>query len=365
MYRLAISSLLMIGLGVVASSAQEKIDPPKKAEPITKKEIPIGVGQTKGGVRIPLPGEVDIHFLNGSTVRMVIQSERLEVATAYGKLSVPVTDVRAIEFGLHFAEGIEAKIDAAVRSLGSSDFRERQRGADLLVELGPFSYPAALEASRVKDAEIGPRGKEIVKKLQANHPKKDLKIAVEDKVITKSFTIMGRILTPSLKATTEYFGDIELKLAKMRTMRAISALGLDAEIALDASKYANPGQWMETSFVVDGRTAVSITAKGLIDIWPQQGGQYVSGPNGFNATRGGGMPGGGGFGMRKIGAVNQNQHCGLLLGKIGEDGDIFIIGERFEATPETEGKLYLHIGPSQYNNSQSAGTYDVKITRKD
>ena len=114
-------------------------------------------------------------------------------------------------------------------------------------------------------------------------------------------------------------------------------------------------------YQVDGRTAISITAKGMIDVWPQQGGQFMSGPNGLNATRGGGMafmPG------RKIGGpVNQNQHCGLLLGKIGEHGEVFVVGERYEGTPEAEGTLFLHIGPSQWN-AQSNGTYEVKISRK-
>ena len=32
--------------------------------------------------------------------------------------------------------------------------------------------------------------------------------------------------------------------------------------------------------------------------------------------------------------------------------------------PEGEGKLFLHIGPSQWN-AQCIGTYDVKIARKD
>ncbi len=34
-----------------------------------------------------IPGEVDVHFFNGSTVRMIIHSEKLEIATLYGKLA--------------------------------------------------------------------------------------------------------------------------------------------------------------------------------------------------------------------------------------------------------------------------------------
>jgi hypothetical protein len=55
---------------------------------------------------------------------------------------------------------------------------------------------------------------------------------------------------------------------------------------------------------------------------------------------------------------------GALLGKIGENGEPFVVGERYEATPEKEGTLFLQIAPSPWQ-CPSAGTYDVKITRKE
>lgn len=356
MIRLAIPSFLIVSLAYVATAAQE----PKVGEKDDKKP-PIVLRKSKD----PIPGEVDIHFLNGSTVRMIVQSEKLDINTQYGKLAVPIKDVRGIEFGLHFPEGVETRIEAAVRGLGSSDYREREKASQTLIDLGPYSYPAVLEASRDKDTEISQRAKELSKKLQANHPKKDLKTMVEDRVVTKNFTIVGRIMTTSIKSKTEYFGDVELTLAKMRTLRSVSGAGIDTDIALDASKYANQGQWMDTGFQCDGRTTILVTAKGFIDVWPQQNGQYISNPNGFQATQRGGPMAGAFFGNRKIGGmINNNAHCGMLLGKIGENGEPFIIGERYEGTPEGEGPLMLHIGPSQWN-VPSAGNFDVKIVRKE
>ncbi|HZZ80388.1 MAG TPA: hypothetical protein VFE62_17930 [Gemmataceae bacterium] len=360
MYRLALSALFVLGLFVTGTTAQFKDKDVKdgfKGEP--KKTVST---YPKVKARAVIPGEVDINFLNGSTVRMIIQSEKLEIATTYGKLSVPVKDVRAVEFGLHFPEGMEGKIEAAVKGLGSGDYRTREKAGAELVDLGPFSYPAIVEATHSTEPEIAQRAKELAKKMQASFPKKDLKTTVDDKIVTKAFTIVGRIQTPTVKAKTEYFGDIELGLAKMRTLRAVGGTGLDMEFAIDASKYANHGQWMDTGYQVDGRTAIQITAKGLIDIWPQQGGQYLSNPNGWQATQRGGMMPAMGLG-RKIGMVNQQQHSGMLLGKIGEDGEIFVVGERYDGTPDHEGKLMLHIGPSQWGGS--AGTYDVKIVRKE
>jgi len=369
MSRLVIAALFVFGLLIVNGSAQDVKDGKAKSDGKGK----VTEAPAKKGIKLPtgLPGEVDIHFLNGSTVRMIIHSDQLEIATAYGKLAVPVKDVRAIEFGLHFPEGVEGKIETAIKKLGSSDYRERETATKDLIELAPFSYPAILDASRTKELETAQRAKELVKKLQAVHPKKDLKTGVDDKIVTKNFTIVGRILTTSIKTKTEYFGEVELGLAKMRTLRAVGTVGLDSDVVIDAAKYAAQGQWMDTGFVVDGRSQITINAKGIIDVWPQQGGSYLAGPNGWQYTqRGGGFPGGGGMGQpfylagKKITAVNQNQHCGMLIARIGEDGEMFVVGERYEGTPESEGKLYLTIGPSQWN-SPSSGTFDVKIARKE
>ncbi|MSQ96727.1 MAG: hypothetical protein EXR98_19535 [Gemmataceae bacterium] len=316
----------------------------------------------KGNVEPAIPGDCEIYFLNGSKVRMIVQSETLDVATAYGKLSIPVKDIRAIEFGLHLAEGVEAKIEQAVKGLGSSDYRERDKSDKLLIELGPFSYPATLEASRGKEIEVANRAKEIVKKLQAKHPKKDLKTSVDDRIVTQHFTIVGRILTTTIKSKTEYFGDVELTLAKMRSLRAVGLASTETDVVIDSSKYANAGQWLDAGFMADGRSTIQITATGMIDVWPQQGGQMMSGPQGLQATQNGqrGIMGG----ARKIGAnINNQVHCGMLLGKWGEDGEMFMIGERYDGTPDHEGKLFLHIGPSRWN-AQCAGSFDVKITVK-
>ncbi len=358
MRRLLTIAVLCTGLFAAALIAQEQL-PQKKA------------GDTPAKAAEPIPGDIEVNFLNGSIVRMIVLSDKLEVDTLYGKLTVPIKDVRGVEFGLHYPEGMQEKIDIAVKKLASGDYREREKSTASLLEMGPYSYPAVVDATRSKEVETARRAKEIMTKMQAKHPKKDLKTSSEDKVITQSFTIVGKIMTPTIKAKTEYFGEVTLHLAKMRTMKAVAAPGVDMDVVVDASKYANQGQWMDTNFAVDGKSALVITAKGLVDQWPQQPGNYMCGPGGMQAGRvnfggfgggGGGMPAIAG-GRRIIGPINNNQYGGMLIAKIGEDGEMFMIGDRYEATPENEGKLYLHIGPSPWG-CQSGGNYDVKIMRK-
>jgi hypothetical protein len=299
--------------------------------------------------------EVDIHFLNGTTVRAFVQSETVEIVTPYGKLAVPLKEVRAIEFGAHLPAGHAEKIESAVKRLGSGDFKEREKAAAALMELGPHSYAAAVGATRSKDAETSRRAKDVVAKMQAKFPRKDLKVVVDDRILTPTFPIVGRIVTSSFKAKAEYFGDLELNIADMRNLRGIGFASLDVDVSVDASKYGNRNrEWMATTFEVDGRTAIDITAKGMIDLAPENQGEIMCGPAGYRA--------GPGFGKKGFGGMKGVQ--GTLLGRIGETGETFVIGDRFEGTPSQEGKLYLQINPSNYSQAPS-GSYDVKIIRKD
>ncbi len=52
--------------------------------------------------------------------------------------------------------------------------------------------------------------------------------------------------------------------------------------------------------------------------------------------------------------------AGAFIGKVGENGNAFFIGERFDTLPSDEGRLYLMIVPSPWNNA-SAGNYRVRI----
>ena len=295
--------------------------------------------------------EADIHLMNSSTMRVHIVSEKVEIETQYGKLTVPIKHVRSIEFGSHLPNGHAEKIDAAVKRLGHSDFREREKAAAALVDLGPYSYAAAMEATRAKDSETSNRAKTVVQRLQAKYPKKDLKTDAEDKIVTPKFTIVGRIVTPTIKVSTEYFGDTDLSLSAMRTLRTAGGSTPDVDVVIDAGKYAVQGKWMSTGYFIDGKSGIYITAKGQIDLAPDQGGIFV-GPSGQRTNLG--------FAAKVKIKANAG---GMLIGKIGEDGDSFIIGDRYEGTPIQSGTLYLHINPSPYG-SQAVGTYDVRIMRK-
>jgi hypothetical protein len=77
----------------------------------------------------------------------------------------------------------------------------------------------------------------------------------------------------------------------------------------------------------------------------QQPGQHVSGPAGYaNGGQVHGFP------------------IGSLLGRIGEEGAPFVIGNRVEGRTAKGGRLYLFVVPVQEGGGQgSKGTYQVKV----
>jgi hypothetical protein len=301
--------------------------------------------------------EVEIQFANGSTVRMVLADTPVEVQTPYGKLSIPAHDLKKIEFGVHLPEGTEKQIEQAIAELGNENFRVREAATITLTKYGAAALPALTDATKHSDVELSKRAKALVAKMQQDLPGKELRFHTTDTIVTPTFTLVGKIVTPSLKAKVEYFGATQFDLVDLRSLRSTETPA-EINVTIDG-RYANQGQqeWLATEYVFDGRAKLAVTATGQIDLFPQNGGgdQFVSTPRG-NANGGAGRFIGGKGGRRAM--------PGSLIGRIGETGDPFVIGDNYEGTPPgREGKLYLQVTPSPWSNDCN-GSYQVKITTK-
>ncbi|HYV39152.1 MAG TPA: hypothetical protein VE988_25925 [Gemmataceae bacterium] len=311
-------------------------------------------GPDKSGKTEDPPAEqAEVRFTDDSVVRMSILQERLEIVTKYGKLAIPTADIMKIDFGVHVPAEMEKKIAKAIEDLGSENYKTREMALKDLVNWGPSAYPQVVKATKSDQLEVKKRALLALDKLKAKHPAKNLRLREEDIIVTPSFTVVGKIVTPTLKAKAENFGELDIQLGKLRAIRWLTTAA-ELEIALDAGKYAMQGQWMATEFEVKQGMKLSITASGQVNLWPQNGG-YQSGPRGW------GNDGfGGGGGQRAPGLPYSP---GTLIGKVGEDGPMFVVGDSYNGSPNREGKLYLHIAPSPWVPN-SIGTYNVKVVPK-
>jgi hypothetical protein len=288
---------------------------------------------------------VEVLYGNGSRVIMVLMDENVDIVTEYGKLSIPPKDIHYIEFGVHLPEGVAKKVAEALKQLASNNYKQREGAVKDLIALGAQAYPALHQASRTAELEAAQRIKQAIKAIEQKVPAKSLRIKEEDLIRTSKFAVVGRIVTPIIKARAEYFGDLQLKPHQLRAIRVLGLTGKN-EIVVDASKYGSaPDQWMDTAVHVEAGSTLLITASGQVDLVPTQTGRYMSGPRGY------GNP-----------AKGQAFIEGMLVGKIGSGGKAFAIGERYEGKPTAQGALYLHIVPSAWQNA-SVGSYQVRISQ--
>jgi hypothetical protein len=295
----------------------------------------------------------EVRFTNDSVVRMSILQERVEVMTKFGKLSIPIAEIVKIDFGVHVPPDLEKKITQAIADLDSENYKTRELALNNLVGWGHYAYPQVYKAVKTGPLEVKKRAQLAMDKLKAKHPARNLRLREDDIIVTENFTIVGKIITLTIKAKADNFGELELQLAKLRMIRSLST-GLDAEVTVDGAKYAVAGQWMDSGFEARDGMRLHIVASGTIDLWPQQGGRFNCGPGGFDQNAG--------FGKKiKGGGV---QLPGTLLGRIGADGPTFVIGDSYDGPTKRDGKLYLQIVPSPWNQGGSVGTYNVTITPK-
>jgi hypothetical protein len=304
----------------------------------------LSLAQGQGKKDVPRPYLAEVRFGDGSLVRMTILQDNLEVMTKYGKLTIPLREIRRVDFGLHLPEGVSQQIDQSIKQLGSETYKERDEAVKHLVHYGPLAYPFLQRASRNPDPEVSQRATGVIKRITDKTAPENLRIKEEDHIQTVEFPITGRILHPIIKAHSTHFGELSLKLSDLRTLFVRGTSG-DSELVVDAARHGSaPEQWLDTGVVVDPSQRLIVVGEGQVDLWPQGPGQYMTGPKGYSTAGKGG-----------------NFMAGALIAKIGESGKAFLIGERYEGAPTEEGKVYLQIVPSPWNNA-SSGSFRVRIT---
>jgi hypothetical protein len=296
---------------------------------------------------VPEPPRVEVRLGDGSSVKMALLQSQLEVTTKFGKVSIPVNEIRQIEFAFRYPPGAQDRIEAAGRRLGSDDFKEREDAAAELLAFQELAYPTLQKLTKNKDKEVVRRAEEIIAALREKLPEERFRFKPHDTVAADAFTVVGRIEGSSLRVKSQYFGEATLGLADLRSLRRAHGDGWEKDLALDLSKYGVPqGAWLNTGVDVTRETVLEIRASGESDLYPigAERGAYRTNPNG----------------SRQWGVSRDQKTPGQLLGRIGENGRVFEIGEKYEGSPGAEGKLYLRVGGSPWQNVP-AGEYRVKI----
>lgn len=302
--------------------------------------------------------KVAVQFINGSHVVMSLLQDAIDVETQFGTLKITTSNLRFIDFGLHASPETEQEVKLALNKLSSSNYRDREMATAKLIELGPFSYMPLQDAAKNSELETAERIKDLIARIEQKFAAPQLRSTRDDQLFTTKFPVVGRVLTESIKAKAEYFGELELKPSQLLSIRWLEGAG-QKELDIDAAKHGSaPDQWLDTGFVVESYLDLQIRASGKVDLCPQSPGDFVSGPNGMGGNDPNAM-----IVNNLRGAVAAQLSAGALMGRIGEKGTPFMVGERYHTRPTAAGRLYLSIVPGPYSNGAgSTGSYKAVVT---
>lgn len=280
---------------------------------------------------------------NSQLVVVILQPE-LELVTKYGKLTIPLADIRDIEFGFRCPPDLEKDIYLSIHNLGSDNLQKREGAQKHLQKMGYYAYPFVKKATKSSDLERVKRAVAIKKILEEKVPKELLALKEYDVVRTKEVTICGHLDHTEIKAHCEYTGDLTLKLATL-TYLDCNIANQEHKVDLDPATFGNtPDQWFESTVLIRPNTRLKVTAEGTVDLWPQGMGQYIVTPKGYS----------------QVGRDSPFM-AGALIGRVGQKGKAFLIGENYDNVFLEEGRLFLSIVLSPWNNV-SMGKYQIKAT---
>jgi hypothetical protein len=167
-------------------------------------------------------GLYSVQLVDDSRVIMQLLTDDIEVTTAYGSLKVPVGDIRSIDFGLRYPDGVEKQIGAAIARLGDANFEVREAAAKELLQLKELVYPALRRAAQSENPEVKRQAISLVRQLKNKLTSDQLKLQENDVIVATRFPITGRIKNLCLKGQSRVFGDIQLQMAEIRKVQSLT-----------------------------------------------------------------------------------------------------------------------------------------------
>lgn len=293
--------------------------------------------------RGPVGGEADLppSFLlkDGSRVTGTFDRTELPVETAYGTLTVPVAEVKKVIFGKVSDPELAARIQGLVDTLADDEFEAREEASVELRKIGWTAEPELIAATRSEDPEVQQRASELLEDLyQADPPPEgELRIPVDDTIVTQRFTIRGKILLDGFAVKTR-FGELRFGKKDIAVLHVSRPKVTVKDFTLTGES-AVPGALLDTGLEVGRGFQVKIKASGSITL-TNWGGRMAH-PEGLE------------------GSSMNGYRAGALMARIGEEGSLFYTEREWSGASKREGHLFL--GVVVQGSGQDTGSYKVQV----
>ncbi|MBC7853964.1 MAG: hypothetical protein IAF94_11040 [Pirellulaceae bacterium] len=307
---------------------------------------------------VPLgPKFIRLHLQDGSVISGDLSVMEITVVTQFGKLVVPIAELRSFTPGLDSNAKVAETIQALVNKLSSDDFKTREQAHKDLATMGSRVQKELGQHTGTDNVELKRHVSEILKEIEeaAEEASDDEKANAGsqpwirlDTVVTTNFTVIGKVEPQEFTIASKYG---PLKIALGDITRAEREAGtresLRKSFTVSGNSLAQRG-FKSTGIRVQAGDKIILKADGNIVLTPW-GNNAQSSPDG----------------MANYGWYIANQiPCGALVGRIGEKGQAMKLGRNITFVAKAAGVLQLAIGvPNEQagEGNQFPGEYKVNI----
>jgi hypothetical protein len=307
--------------------------------------------------RIIDPDLIRLFLADGTVITGKLTVREIEIDTEFGRLSVPVTRVRAFRPGLESFPETSKKIATLVENLGSNDFKIREEAQKELLAMGMPIRAELRQHTTDTNSERVRRIRDILTKLDELAEESDDPTANEqiwlrgDAIDTDEFQVVGKIVPQTFTMESKY-GTLAVKLGDIRNAkRDVEEEATEIRRVFSVEgQYIAQVQYKDSKIRVQRGDRVNISADGRITMSPW-GTNATTGPDG--ATN---------YGQANVGG--QNFPGGCLVGKIGNNGRVIKIGSRASFVADASGTMQFGVVVhSSYarRGYSFPGQYDLKI----
>ncbi len=297
------------------------------------------------------PEIIRLHLMDGSVISGKLSVKDIEIETQFGKLTVPVTELRSFTPGLIHHPELGKKVYDLIDALGANDFDQRELAQKELLKMGASVRGELEKRLGDTDAERRKRVRNILDELDAEQsedgPEPAAKGALiqRDTVETSQFTAVGKIVTSSFTVASLY-GPLTVKLSDiLRGDRGSpKKTELQKTISVEGTHLVQNGL-KATGIRVERGDKVTVTADGTVMMTPW-------GNNAFSTPDG--APNYGWY----VPAIAS----GTLVASIGSDDNVFKVGSKSTFQAPRSGELRFGVAmQAQHAMQNFPGKYTVKV----
>ncbi len=280
----------------------------------------------------------EIQLRGGTILVGRLKTMQWKCQTVFGELSIPVGEMKRVQFGRKSDPERVAKVARLIADLGSANPDRRNFAVAALREEGKFAAPELKEASQKNpDPEVKRQCDELLKPLKLK--KKDFP-RDDDRVETARFTFDGTVMQKRFEIHVKELGPVSVRrkdVLEIRTHRP----ALVHEFKVTGENTPRTNKWVDTKLTLRKGQRFRISAAGSI-MFPNWGGNTFTPDGAFNMGNWAGMP------------------MGSLIGRMGASGPMFKIGANYSGEPAGEGTLHLCLAMN-VQGMPSNGEYKVLI----